>query len=264
MRGMRFTKVVLAGAAALGLLGVGAGFAVFRTDLMLSTLAVGPLGTEAEADAWMADVARAHGSREAWLGMGEVTLETHGTLDFPPVRLFFGLPLDVREVDLTLTFRPDTHGPYQYVLHTEHGEQRGAVDTRQGRDGTGLMLDSVRHLFEVQWTAPTVSFRRGLPERSGLAGIFVTWGADATPTRRWDQVALWSRGGRVVQMDTTGRDVAPFIVARVDLEGQQRLGPLTLPGSARIRDDEGADVHRWELRTVSRSQADGTAEDTTP
>lgn len=235
---------VLLGTSALSLCGL----LVFHTDALLSELDVGPLGTEADVDVWMERVEAAHGARARWLQQGEVELTTRGSLPFVPVRAMFGLPVTTSEVDLTLTFRPDTHGPYRYAIR--HGDQllSGTSDTRTDRDGLGLMLDSVRHLFEVPWTAPTVPFRRGLGAAPGLEGIFVTWGSDPRPTRSWDQVALWSRGGTVVRMDTTGRDIAPFILARVDFDGAVELGALRLPRTATISRADGEEVvHAWEL-----------------
>lgn len=224
----------------------------WRTDLFLSALDVGPLGTEGEVDAWLERTARVHGSRAAWLEQGEVELTTRGELAFPPLRVMFGTGLADPSVELTLVFRPDTHGPYRYRLRQGDVVESGEVDTREGRDGIGFMLDSVRHLFEIPWSPPTVPFRRGLStSRDGRDGVFLTWGEDAHATRRYDQVALWSRDGRIERMDTTGRDVAPFIVARVDFEGELMLAQLRLPRSATVTDPKGKVVHRWELLSVS-------------
>ena len=224
---------------------------IFKTDLLLSELDVGALGSERAVDEWVSDVARVHGSRAAWLAQGEVELTTRGHLPFAPLRAMFGTALTDPTVELTLTFRPDTHGPYRYTLRQGDNVRTGQVDNRDGRGALGFMFDSVRHLFEVPWSAPVVPFRRGLaPSADGRQGVFLTWGADAQPTRDYDQVALWSREGRVVRMDTTGRDVAPFIVARVDLNGEVRLGDLRLPKSASVVDPKGKVVHEWELLGV--------------
>lgn len=151
-------------------------------------------------------------------------------------------------------FRPDTHGRYRYTLRQDDDVTTGEVDNRHGRGALGFMFDSVRHLFEVPWSASVIPFQRGLEARAdGCEGIFLTWGADAKPTPSYDQVAVWSRNGRVVSMDTTGRDVAPFIIARVDFEGEISLGELRLPRSATVVDPKGKVVHRWELVSVRRT-----------
>ncbi|MCA9526253.1 MAG: hypothetical protein KC549_08135 [Myxococcales bacterium] len=261
---MRKLRRALLALAALAVVGVAAGLVVFKTDLLLEALPVGPLGDEAAADAWIAEVEGAHGARTDWLAQGEVELHTRGELAFLPVRLLFGLPLSSVDVDLTLRFRPDTHGPYAYTLRLGDAVRHGTADTRRDRDGLGVMLDSVRHLFELPWTPATVPFRRGLPPSAdGLRGVFLTWG-DPRPTRQYDQVAAWTRAGRLVRMDTTGRDVAPFVVARVEYAGEVALGGLRLPQTATVvRPGDGSLVHRWELvsaRRVAPGEAPGGLE----
>lgn len=244
----------LAGLAAPTGSAVLAWLVAFHTDVLLSELEVGPLGAEAVADGWVERVSQIHGSRSAWLAQGEVELTARGELPFLPTRPIFGLPLSASEVELVLAFRPDEHGPYCYTLRYGGEERSGTVDTRGERDGLGLLLDSVRHLFEVPFSSPVVPLRRGLPPAAdGLRGIFVTWGSDPHPTQAYDQVALWERAGRLVRMDTTGRDIAPFILARVDYAGEVGLGSLRLPRSAIVRHADGRRVvHQWELLHARR------------
>ncbi len=231
---------------------VGAIVLVWRSDVLLSALDPGPLGTAEDVQVWTAEVARVHGTRADWLAPGEIELHTRGRLVFAPLRVMFGTAWADPVVDLTLVFRPDTHGPYRYTLRQGESVTSGRVDTRADRDGRGFLLDSVRHLFELPWSVPAVPYRRGLAPRDGLAGVFATWGDDPRPTRAHDQIAVWARNGHVVRLDTTGRDVAPFIVARVDYTGELPFEGLRLPQRAVVRDTKGKIVHEWELLAVRR------------
>ncbi|MCB9685023.1 MAG: hypothetical protein H6738_07630 [Alphaproteobacteria bacterium] len=226
------------------------GFAVFRTDLLLSRLEVGPLGSEADADRVLPQLASAYGPADAWRALPAVELELVGEVPFVPARLLFGMAPTTPHTALTVRFEPGRHGVYGYV----QDGVRGCADTRSERDGRGLLLDSVHHLFTLPFSVGDVPFRRSVSTAGpdGSTGTFLTWGDDPEPTSAFDQVVLWTDGGRIARMDTTGRDVAPFIVAAVPYDGTAEVegAPgFLLPHTATIqRGPGGSIVHRWELR----------------
>jgi hypothetical protein len=228
------------------LLGVAA-LVVFRTDLLLASLDVGPLGSEADAQHFLDEVGAFHGAPERWASQPAIEMKLRGSVPFTPARLAFGL--EESDVLLTLRFEPGVHGVYDYTLQDGDQTRRGRVDTRQDRDATGLVLDSVRHLFELPFVAASVPYRRGLPSVAGRRRAFFTWGDPPTATSAYDQIVVWHEGGQVVRMDTTGRDIAPFIVARVEWDGRVELGGFVLPRRAAVYNDgrDGAVVHAWAL-----------------
>ena len=235
-------------AAAACLLTTAAGIALFRTELFLASLDVGPFGSEAQADEMVDALREGHGAPEAWRRLGVVELSFRGEIPFIPARLSFGGTSS--NVTLRMRFRTDQHGEYHYWLRDGEDERSGAADTRRGRDGLGLLLDSVRHLFELPLVAREIPLRRGLPAQTdGSKRAFFTWGDSLAPNREVDQVVLSSMHGRLFRMDTTGRDIAPFILARVDFEGEVALRDVRLSRRATIRDPgpDGDLIHRWEL-----------------
>jgi hypothetical protein len=248
-RGKRWMRRVAISALIIGaLLGVAA-FAALRTDLLLSSLEVGPLGSPQQANVVLRDLAAAHGSPASWARRPALTLRLRGYVPFFFARRAFGL--DEERVRLTIRFTPAEHGRYRYVLHDGSRSRRGAVDTRADRDGLGLLLDSVRHLFELPFTARAIPQRRGLADGpNGEHRAFFTWGDNVAATSAHDQIVLWTRGGRLSRMDTTGRDIAPFIVARVVFEGSVKLGDHVLPRRATVYGSGGELIHRWEIEAA--------------
>lgn len=97
--------------------------------------------------------------------------------------------------------------------------------------------------------AASVPYRRGLPSEAGRRRAFFTWGDPPTATSAYDQIVVWHEGGQVVRMDTTGHDITPFIVARVEWDGRVELGGFVLPRRAAVYNDgrDGAVVHAWAL-----------------
>lgn len=224
---------------------------VFHTELFLSSLDVGELGSEGDADDQISALVQGHGDPAGWKRRALVELRLRGTVPFAPARLAFGL--HSTDVELTLQFEPSNPGRYAFTLRDGVAVSRGEVDTRGERDGLGLLLDSVRHLFELPFVAGQIPIRRGLSAADGTTRrAFFTWGTGPQPSPQHDQIVLFERGGRLVRMDTTGRDIAPFIVARVEFRGAVALGDHRLPARATVLDaGSGRDViHRWELVSV--------------
>ncbi|MCA9672731.1 MAG: hypothetical protein KC503_44355 [Myxococcales bacterium] len=248
-RWLRRLGIVLA--SVLVLLGALA-FVAFRTNLLLSSLETGALGSEREADALLRGLAAAHGTPERWRSQGHLVMRVRGNVAFFAARRAFGL--DQAKIELTLRFRPNAPGRYHYVLVDGARVRRGHVDTRRDRDGLGLLLDSVHHLFALPFVAGEIPVRRGMARApSGEQRAFFTWGRGTAASPKHDQVVLWTRAGGLVRMDTTGRDIAPFIVARVQFEGTVRMGQLRLPARATVYDDRfGRLVQRFELVSIAR------------
>lgn len=227
-----------------------AGFVVFGTEAFLSELEVGPLGSAEEVEPMLDETAAFHGDPKRWAAQPMIELRARGAVPFTPARLAFGLADE--NVELTMRFDPGGYGVATYELIDGEAVRRSDVPK--------LLLDSVRHLFELPFTARSIPYRAGLPAGAdGRRRAFFTWGRDATPTSKWDQIVLWSDGGHVQRMDTTGRDIAPFIIARVELEGLVRLGDFRIPKRAVVLDDgrDGAVVHAWEI--ISIDYSDGTS-----
>ncbi len=228
---------------------------VFKTDVFLSSLPVGPLGPQSQAEALLQEMQAFHGDPERWAQQAQLQLEAEGDIPFVPARLAFGLARS--KVRLTLRYEPGSHGTYEYKLEQGDEVTVGRADTNGARDGLGLLLDSVRHLFELPQTANSIPFQRGLPSSpSGQRRAFFTWGSSAQASADHDQIVLWSDRGRLARMDTTGRDIAPFTVARVEFEGLTKLGAFQVPTQATIYG--GAQktkiIHRWKLRSIGLVQ----------
>ena len=241
----------LGGGVLIVLLAVSGGaFAALKTEVLLSDLKPEVLGTEAEADRILKALPKEHGNPARWRALPRVHMELRGRVLLAPVRYVFGM--SEVDVELSMSFVPQRHGRYHAEIRQRSGARTGAFDTRTDRNGAGFMLDSVRHLFELPVSAEQLPIRRSMAPSSidGVVHqrIFASFNRiEADPQA--DQLVLWIREGRLVRFDTTGRDIAPFIKARVEYEGRYALEEISLPKFARVYRwaKGGSLVHEWEL-----------------
>lgn len=228
------------------------GFVAMKTPLLLSDIRSEPLGTESAASPALAELESHHGGAAAWRMQGRVRLHARGDLPYFPVRWGF----DVSEsVEVTIIFDPTGEQASEYVIESGGTIRSGTHRWSASPDEAGLLVDSVVHLFTLSITASEVPVRRGLPAGTwrgeAFKRVFATWG-DVAPHMDADQIILWVRDGRLKRFDTTGRSIAPFILARVEMEGEVALGSFRLPQEARVnkRGEDGQLVHGWTLIDV--------------
>lgn len=254
----RWGRIILWSATILVLGLTGLALVVFKTDLLLADLRPARLGTEAEANRTLDKLGVYHGSHAAWSRLGRVRLTLRGSVRFLPARLALGLRWNAPDVALTITFRPARYGLYQVRLENAGERFEGSVDTRRNRTRRGLLFDSVRHLFELPLSAQVIPLRRGMESArwngEQLERVFATWGR-FEPQSKVDQLILWvqpnldGRGGHLKRVDTTGRDIAPFTKARIELLGTTRLGAFLLPAHVRVfaLDSDTRLIDEWWL-----------------
>lgn len=235
------TKLAIAASSML-VLGAGLVAVVMKTPLLLADLRTEPLGDAEQGRATLHRAQAAHGGRDAWLDHEWVELELDGDVPFLPARLGFG-GVDER-ASVWLRFDPRQYG----VATLRVDGETHAIDTRSDRDGLGLLADSLRHLWELPFAMESADVIAALPDREGQERVFASWGTDA-PQMDVDQYVLWTDPAQhlVRRFDSTGRAIAPFIVARVMYEGYRTIDGFELPGRVTIYDEEDAVVHRWTL-----------------
>ncbi len=223
-------------------------FVVIKTDLFLADIRPAKLGGEKQAAVLLNKMRAAHDPTGAWNRIKKVRMSWKGFVPSTPARFGFGVPHE--QVRLTMEFSPREKGPYKVDLKSGKLTISGEVDTRRDRDGLGLLYDSVRHLFELPIEGKRTEFMRAMSgahwNDRAHERLFLSWGKGIA-TGEYDQLILWLQAGRLTRFDTTGRDIAPFIVARVEYRSYTVFEEMILPGKVVILDTKGAVVHEWEL-----------------
>ena len=81
---------------------------------------------------------------------------------------------------------------------------------------------------------------------------FASWGTQ-DPQLHTDQYIVWTgENGLVERFDSTGRAVAPFILARVVFEDHRDVEGFQLPGQVTVFEagEAGSVVHAWRVVDV--------------